>query len=66
MSIDGWLAQKYAILAQQADTARIEGVTRAGVLGFAEALTQAKASLALYGPVGSAPGLAELRDRLAA
>lgn len=48
------------------NTAKIEGVTRAGVLAFAEALTQAKASLALYGPVGSAPGLAELRDRLAA
>lgn len=37
MSIDGWLAQKYAILAQQADTARIEGVAKAGYYGQAGA-----------------------------
>ncbi|MGL4281926.1 MAG: M16 family metallopeptidase [Albidovulum sp.] len=48
------------------NAARIEGVTRAGVLAFAEALTQAKASLALYGPVGAAPTLGDLRERLAA
>jgi predicted Zn-dependent peptidase len=48
------------------NTAKIEGVSRADVLAFAENLTQAKAALALYGPVDAAPTLAALRERLAA
>jgi predicted Zn-dependent peptidase len=48
-------------------TARIDAVTRADVLAYAERLvSQRDTALALYGPVGAAPGLGDLRDRLAA
>ncbi|OYX43830.1 MAG: peptidase M16 [Rhodobacterales bacterium 32-67-9] len=48
-------------------TAEIEAVGRAAVLGFAERLVGgATTALALYGPVGGAPALDTLRDRLAA
>jgi len=48
-------------------TAEIEAVSRAAVLGFAERLVGgAMTALALYGPVGRAPALGSLRDRLAA
>ena len=45
---------------------KIEAVTTAGVRDFAGRLAGAPAALALYGPVGDAPGLAALRERLAA
>ena len=48
------------------NAAKIEAVSRADVLAFAENLTRAKAALALYGPVEAAPTLAALRERLAA
>ncbi len=48
-------------------TAEIEAVGRSAVLGFAERLVGgATTALALYGPVGGAPALDALRDRLAA
>jgi predicted Zn-dependent peptidase len=48
-------------------TAKIDAVTRADVMAYAERLvSQRDTALALYGPVGSAPGLGDLRDRLAA
>ncbi|MEY8841089.1 M16 family metallopeptidase, partial [Cribrihabitans sp. XS_ASV171] len=47
--------------------ARIDAVTTAEVLGFAEEMAvKAPAALALYGPVGGAPSLAQLQDRRAA
>ncbi len=48
-------------------TARIDAVTRADVLAYAERLVGgADTALALYGPVGAAPTLDAIRDRLAA
>ncbi|MFN0114020.1 MAG: M16 family metallopeptidase [Paracoccaceae bacterium] len=48
-------------------TAKIDAVTRADVLAYAERLvSQHDTALALYGPVGGAPGLGDLKDRLAA
>ena len=48
-------------------TARIDAVTRADVLAYAERLVGgADTALALYGPVGAAPTLDAMRDRLAA
>ncbi len=48
-------------------TAEIEAVGRGAVLGFAERLVGGTTTaLALYGPVGKAPALGHLRDRLAA
>ncbi len=47
--------------------ARIDAVTTGDVRAFGAALaTSGKAALALYGPVGSAPGLEALNGRLAA
>ena len=47
--------------------ARIDAVTLASVRDFGERLVvQGRAALALYGPVGDAPGLERLRERLAA
>lgn len=47
--------------------ARIDSVTTGDVRAFAGKLAgEAPAALALYGPVSSAPGLAELQDRRAA
>ena len=46
--------------------ARIEAVTTEDVRRYAGELVQADAALALYGPVGSAPGLEEIRAGLAA
>ncbi|MFC3614037.1 M16 family metallopeptidase [Lutimaribacter marinistellae] len=47
--------------------ARIDAVTAGEVLGFAEEMAvKAPAALALYGPVGGAPDLAQLQDRRAA
>lgn len=46
--------------------ARIDGVTLKGLHEHAGALGQAGAAMALYGPVGSAPDLASVRERLAA
>ncbi|WP_370310909.1 M16 family metallopeptidase [Salipiger bermudensis] len=47
--------------------ARIDAVTREGVLAFAEAqAAQSAAALALYGPVDSAPTLEQLQARRAA
>jgi len=45
---------------------RIDAVTTGDVRDFAAKLTQGGAALALYGPVGNAPRLADLRERLAA
>jgi predicted Zn-dependent peptidase len=48
-------------------TARIEQVTRADVVAYAERLVgRADTALALYGPVAEAPDLMALRQRLAA
>jgi predicted Zn-dependent peptidase len=44
--------------------ARIDAVTTADVRRFGAGLTEAGAALALYGPVGAAPGLEDMRDRL--
>ena len=46
--------------------AKIDAVTMQDVRQFAGDLTGAKSALALYGPVGKAPGLEAIRDRLAA
>jgi hypothetical protein len=47
--------------------ARIDAVGRADVLAHGERLAgQARAALALYGPVAGAPSLDDLRRRLAA
>jgi hypothetical protein len=47
--------------------ARIDAVTREDVLAFArDQAATAGAALALYGPVESAPSLAELQERRAA
>lgn len=46
--------------------ARIDAVSVADVRAYAEGLTSAGAALALYGPVGAAPGLEAIRERLAA
>lgn len=46
---------------------RIEAVTTAGVRAFAEGIAGTSANaMALYGPVGAAPSLDDLRQRLAA
>lgn len=48
-------------------TAKIDAVTRADVLAYAERLVcQSDTALALYGPIDAAPRLGDLRDRLAA
>ncbi|MFZ5709787.1 MAG: M16 family metallopeptidase [Pseudomonadota bacterium] len=48
-------------------TAKIDAVTRADVLAYAERLVcQGDTALALYGPVGAAPRLGDLKDRLEA
>ncbi|MFM2356554.1 MAG: hypothetical protein RLZZ528_2290 [Pseudomonadota bacterium] len=48
-------------------TAKIDAVTRGGVLEYGEALVgMADTALALYGPVADAPTLGRLRERLAA
>ena len=48
-------------------SARIDAVTREAVRDYAGRLAGgAKTALALYGPVGAAPGLEALRARLAA
>ena len=44
--------------------AKIDAVSTADVRRFAEGLTGAGSALALYGPVGAAPGLEALRERL--
>jgi len=46
--------------------AKIDAVTTAAVRDFGAHLATAEAALALYGPVGEAPGLTELKERLAA
>jgi predicted Zn-dependent peptidase len=46
--------------------AQIDAVTAAGVRSFAERLIGSAPALALYGPVGRAPSLDRLRERLAA
>ncbi len=46
--------------------ARIDEVTTDAIRRYAGGLTGATASLALYGPVAKAPGLAKILDRLAA
>ncbi|MDO5530356.1 MAG: insulinase family protein, partial [Paracoccus sp. (in: a-proteobacteria)] len=47
--------------------ARIDAASRAEIMAYAENLvTSARPAMALYGPVARAPGLDELRDRLAA
>lgn len=46
--------------------ARIDEVTLAGVSAHAMALQQSGAAMALYGPVGKAPDLASVRERLVA
>lgn len=46
--------------------AKIDAVTRADVLAYAEAVVAAPAALALYGPVEGAPVLEAIRERLAA
>ncbi|MCR8723981.1 M16 family metallopeptidase [Frigidibacter sp. ROC022] len=45
---------------------RIDDVSAQGVRDFAQALIGTTPALALYGPVGKAPSLARLRERLAA
>lgn len=45
--------------------AKIDAVSTADVRRFAEGLTQKGSALALYGPVEAAPGLEEIRERLA-
>jgi predicted Zn-dependent peptidase len=45
---------------------KIDDVSVQGVRDYAVALMQARSAVALYGPVGSAPGLAEIRQGLAA
>jgi len=45
---------------------RVEAVTLQGLHAHAGALGQAGSAMALYGPVGSAPDLASVRERLAA
>ncbi len=46
--------------------ARINAVTTEGVRAYAGAMAGAQSALALYGPVAAAPGLAAIRERLAA
>ncbi|NEX47227.1 M16 family metallopeptidase [Pseudotabrizicola algicola] len=46
--------------------AKIDSVTMADVRRFAGDLAGAKSALAMYGPVAKAPGLASIRERLAA
>jgi predicted Zn-dependent peptidase len=46
--------------------ARIEAVTTDGVRDYAAGMVQARAALALYGPVAAAPGLEDIRLGLAA
>ena len=46
--------------------ARIDAVDSGAVRGFAEALIATAPALALYGPVGKAPSLGRLKERLAA
>jgi predicted Zn-dependent peptidase len=45
---------------------KIDDVTPAGVRDYAARLTSAQTAVALYGPVGKAPGLQEIRKALAA
>jgi predicted Zn-dependent peptidase len=45
---------------------KIDDVTVQGVRNYAGALMRARSAVALYGPVGSAPGLEEIRQGLAA
>jgi len=44
--------------------AKIDAVSTADVRRYAEGVTQAPSALALYGPVGAAPGLASIREEL--
>ncbi|MFN3845735.1 MAG: M16 family metallopeptidase [Paracoccaceae bacterium] len=46
--------------------AKIDSVSMADVRRFAGDLARAKTAMAIYGPVGKAPGLEAIRDRLAA
>lgn len=46
--------------------AKIDAVSTADVRRYAGELAQAKAAVALYGPVAAAPGIGEIRERLAA
>jgi predicted Zn-dependent peptidase len=46
--------------------ARIDAVSMAGVRAYAGEMVQARAALALYGPVADAPGLEQIREGLAA
>jgi len=46
--------------------AKIDAVSLGDVHGYAGALTQSKAALALYGPVSGAPGRDAIREGLAA
>lgn len=54
------------IMPAEETVAAIDAVTTVDVRDFAGRLAGAEAALALYGPVGQAPGLAELKQRLAA
>lgn len=54
------------VMPAEETVAAIDAVTTADVRDFAGRLAGAEAALALYGPVGQAPGLAELKQRLAA
>jgi predicted Zn-dependent peptidase len=45
---------------------KIDAVTTQAVRDFAGRMTEGAAALALYGPIGDAPGLDALRARLAA
>lgn len=45
---------------------RIDAVSTADVTRYAEMMAGARSALALYGPVGAAPGLEAIRERLAA
>ena len=48
-------------------TAKIDAVTKDAVLDYASRLAGSQeAALALYGPVAEAPGLSDLKERLAA
>jgi predicted Zn-dependent peptidase len=44
--------------------AKIEAVDTAALRGYAERLTTGRAALAIYGPVGAAPGIEEIRQGL--
>jgi hypothetical protein len=44
--------------------AKIDAVDTAGLRAYAHGLTQARAALAIYGPVAAAPGIEEIRHGL--